>query len=214
MRINRFVALALGISRRAADKLADEGEILVNGRAARTGYDVSEHDVVTYHDKVLAAAPTQTILFNKPAGYVVSREGQGSKTIYELLPTELLHLKPVGRLDKDSSGLLLLTNDGQLADRLTHPRYEKEKVYEVKLKKSLYDEDKQEIEQGVQLDDGLSKLHLEGSGSTWRITMHEGRNRQIRRTFSALGYEVIELHRTNFGDYKLDELRPGKFRKV
>ncbi len=214
MRANRFIALATGLSRRTADKLADAGEILVNGRQIKAGREVSPTDQVTLRGRTLQLPKIQTIILNKPVGYVCSRDGQGSKTIYDLLPAKYHHLKSVGRLDKDSSGLLLLTNDGELANKLTHPSQRKEKQYFIELDKPLQDEDRQHIERGVVLDDGPSKLLLQGKDNYWRIKMHEGRNRQIRRTFAALGYEVTKLRRTAFGDYTLGNIANGKFRKV
>ena len=153
-------------------------------------------------------------MLNKPAGYVCSRRGQGSQTVYDLLPPELHQLKPVGRLDKDSSGLLLLTNDGDLANRLTHPRYGKAKLYQIKLNKSLPPEHQQQVESGVQLEDGLSRLKLDRPDdrrTSWQITMYEGRNRQIRRTFSKLGYNVVELQRTQLGPHSLGNLKTGSY---
>lgn len=214
MRINRFVAAATGMSRRAADKLASTGEIYVNGHPVKPGQEVTEHDVVTSHQKVLALPKTQTIMLNKPPGYVCSRNGQGSRTIYDLLPEAYHTLKPIGRLDKDSSGLLLLTNDGKLANGLTHPSHNKTKIYEITLDKTLVDEDKHKIEQGIMLEDGRSALALAGNNQTWTITMHEGRNRQIRRTFEALHYQVMKLHRTHFGDYALRDLTIGSTRAI
>jgi 23S rRNA pseudouridine2605 synthase len=190
---------------------------MVNGKTAGQGMAVTGTEVITLDNKPVAApSETKTILFNKPKGYVVSRDGQGSRTIYDLLPPELHRLKPVGRLDKNSSGLLLLTNDGQLAEQLTHPRYGKVKIYEVTLNKDLAPLHRQMIaEMGVQLEDGPSRLGLErlqdGNEKQWRVTMSEGRNRQIRRTFAALGYDVVRLHRTHFGNYTLGGLRPGDF---
>lgn len=148
--------------------------------------------------------------------YVCSRDGQGGKTIYDLLPPELHHLKPVGRLDKNSSGLLLLTNDGQLAQQLTHPSFQKTKVYNIALNKPLEPLHHQMIsDHGVVLEDGISKLQLQRMNETdnnnWKVIMSEGRNRQIRRTFDSLGYNVVKLHRTQFGPYKLNQLASGKF---
>jgi 23S rRNA pseudouridine2605 synthase len=153
-------------------------------------------------------------MINKPAGYVCSRTGQGSSTVYDLLPADLHRLNPVGRLDKDSSGLLLMTDDGDLANRLTHPRYAKEKVYEVGLDRALSEEDASRIRQGVELPDGLSRLGLSGSGKDLVITMSEGRNRQVRRTFAALGYGVVRLHRVSFGGYGLGSLQEGRYNRV
>lgn len=219
MRINKYIALCTGVSRRAADDIIVRGRVLVNGQAPQPGHDVSDTDVVTLSGRVITPAVKTTLMLNKPAGYVVSRDGQGSKTIYQLLPDEYHHLKPVGRLDKDSSGLLLLTNDGDLANDLTHPSKEKTKVYEVTLLKPLQPLHHQMItDHGVMLDDGPSKLQLqrktEGDNRDWIVKMHEGRNRQIRRTFSALGYEVAKLHRTHFGSYSLDDISAGQIRDV
>ena len=212
MRINRFIAQASGLSRRAADQAISDGRVRVNGKPAQTGYDTQSTDVISLDGKPLAQQTTRTILLNKPVGYVVSRDGQGARTIYELLPKDLHGLKPVGRLDKDSSGLILLTNDGALANQLTHPSQQKEKIYEASLDKALAWDDRTAIEKGVKLDDGPSALRLDPldpQGRIWRVTMTEGRNRQIRRTFEALGYKVTKLHRTQFGNYALGKLDPG-----
>lgn len=215
MRINKYLALSTGMSRRTADATIQEGRVQINGVLVTSGQQVGTDDTVLLDGKVVRPAETtQTIILNKPAGYVVSRDGQGSKTIYDLLPEELHILKPVGRLDKDSSGLLLLTNDGELANKLTHPRYQKEKVYEVSLYIPLKDEDRQAIESGIELEDGISKLQLDGKGKDWVVTMSEGRNRQIRRTFAEQGYTVKSLHRIIFGDYELGKIAPGSFTEL
>jgi 23S rRNA pseudouridine2605 synthase len=217
MRLNKFIAQATGMSRRAADTAIGQGRVAVNHTPATTGQTVSGEDVVTLDGKRLQSQEFVTIMLNKPAGYVCSRNGQGSKTIYELLPKELHTLKPVGRLDKESSGLLLLTNNGSFANELTHPSHQKEKVYEMKLNKPLLAGDRRAIEQGVALEDGPSRLQLQPlpgngpAGQHWRVTMKEGRNRQIRRTFSHLYYSVQTLHRTNFGEYSLEGLKEGAF---
>ncbi len=216
MRINKYVALATGISRRAADQAITWGRISVNGQPPLSaGYSVQENDVVCLDGKPLSIQETfTTIMLNKPIGYVVSRDGQGSKSIYELLPEAYHSLKPVGRLDKASSGLLLLTNNGELANRLTHPSYNKDKVYEIELYVPLKQEDKRAIEKGIELEDGKSALRLTGSGTAWTVTMSEGRNRQIRRTFGELGYTISKLHRIQFGDYMLKGTAVGTSRLV
>ena len=216
MRINKYVALSTGISRRAADKAITWGRVKVNGVDVTTGQDVGPDDLVTLDGKQISPAESfTTIIFNKPAGYVVSRDGQGAKSIYELLPENMHQLKPVGRLDKASSGLLLLTNDGELANKLTHPSYKKDKIYEVELYIALKPADKLALQKGIQLEDGISKLKLTGNDTHWTITMHEGRNRQIRRTFGELGYTIARLHRTSFGEYELtNNIGPGKYQKT
>lgn len=211
MRLNKFIALATGMSRRKADSVIAADRVTINQQPASTGVRVSVSDEVRLDGKVLKPRELMLIALNKPIGYVCSREGQGSRTIYDLLPTELHHLKPIGRLDKDSSGLLLLTNDGSLANELTHPSNQKSKVYKLTLDKDLSPDAKKNITQaGVGLEDGLSKFELSGSGAEWTATLHEGRNRQIRRTFEALGYKVTKLHRIQFSNYSLDGLATGK----
>lgn len=217
MRINKYVAQATGMSRRAADTAIAEGRVEVNNKPVHPGQYISGIDVVMLDGQPITAEDRLvTIALNKPAGYVVSRNGQGSKTIYDILPTKFHNLKPVGRLDKDSSGLILLTNDGQLANRLTHPKYQKQKIYEVRLDKELSDQDFKAItKQGINLDDGISKFELDSINDEnyeWRVTMSEGRNRQIRRTFAALGYSVTRLHRTQFGEYQLVGIKVGEFK--
>jgi 23S rRNA pseudouridine2605 synthase len=228
MRINKFIAQGTGLSRRAADRAVEEGRVTINGQPASLGDGVNDSDKVTLDGRsITPSVNTITIMLNKPAGYVCSRDGQGSQTIYDLLPAEFLILKPVGRLDKDSSGLLLLTNDGLLANELTHPRYGKEKLYEVELDRPLAEEDLARIQQGVILEDGISKLQVEphmpspekqGSKlqakNSFHVRMSEGRNRQIRRTFAAIGYEVTKLHRTHFGPYNLTGLASGDLKKL
>lgn len=219
MRLNKFIASATGMSRRSADLAIEKGRVRINQNPVEAGQPVNDGDIVTLDgQRLFNDAPSQTYILNKPVGCVVSRDGQGSRTVYDLIPPELHHLKPVGRLDKDSSGLLLLTNDGNLANDLTHPSRMKVKVYEVDLLKTLEPRHQRMISHhGVELEDGLSKLKLEKldeHGKRWLITMHEGRNRQIRRTFEAAGYTVHGLHRTAFGPFQLGELPSGSFVEI
>lgn len=216
MRINKFVALKTGMSRRAADAALAAGRILADGILPMAGQQVSDTTTVTLDGKPLDnSVKTATIIFNKPVGYVCSRDGQGNRTVYELLPRDLHYLKPVGRLDKNSSGLLLMTNDGLLAYELTHPKFEKVKKYKIALNRDLTEEDFNKItKQGVALEDGVSKFNLDyinKQNKEWKVEMKEGRNRQIRRTFEALGYNVVKLHRTHFGTYSLGTLTSGKY---
>ena len=254
MRINKYIAGASHLSRRSADAALATGRVHVNGNAARPGMTVTDTDVVTLDGRILTpAVSVTTLILNKPSGYVCSRDGQGSPTIYAILPAKYHQLNPVGRLDKDSSGLLLLTNDGQLAEQLTHPRYAKTKVYEITLDKPLQPLHQQMItDHGIQLEDGPSRFlitkidtraqrghereasgeaeaaleqsddstskwaslssEMEKSTTAYQITMREGRNRQIRRTFAALGYTVKTLHRTHFGPYTLTDLPSAEHR--
>ena len=222
MRLNKYIAHATGVSRRQADEIIESRSVSVNGVTAGLGRSINEDtDVVLLGGKVLKLPKeATTILMNKPVGYVCSRraQGKGVKTIYELLPDEYKTLKTVGRLDKDSSGLIMLTDDGDLAFQLTHPKYHKEKQYLVALDKNLSVADERLIsDNGVEIGDGLSRLGLEclnNNRHTWRVTMSEGRNRQIRRTFAALGYTVVKLHRIKFGEYEIGELKAGEVRRI
>lgn len=221
-RLNKFIARQLNLGRRAADDLISAGKVRLNGEVPQLGARVSPQDQVVV-DGVRLQADTPSFLYvllDKPTGYVCSRRQQGEvPTIYSLLPPEYHHLKPVGRLDKDTSGLLLLTNDGDFAHNMTHPSFYKTKRYEVEIDKPLAPLHKQMInDYGISLPDGPSKLQLErlrdGNDHAWAITMHEGRNRQIRRTFAALGYEVTALRRTNFGAFSLHDVGGKQLAKV
>ncbi len=238
IRLNKFLAERLGVSRREADDVIASGKVLVNDKPAILGARIDKNDKVCYNKKMV---PFDTDFFylvmNKPVGYVCSRRAQGdAPTLYELLPEEYRKLKTVGRLDKDSTGLILLTNDGDFAFQMTHPKFHKEKIYEVTLDRPLEPLHQQMIsDYGVMLDDGPSKFTIvrkiadssfedrrlgrvprsvsgkDEPQSAYTVILSEGRNRQIRRTFAALGYRVTSLHRTQFGKYQLSGLEPGKY---
>ena len=251
IRLNRFLAERLGVSRRQADEMIAKGRVRVNGQVAGLGGRVTATDRVEVlrgeqragrvevHDgrRAIRQAEPRTVAaeeahrdagtwqvvpwsvrhiylaMNKPVGYVCSRRRQDTApTIYELLPADLRNLKTVGRLDKDSEGLILLTNDGEFGFRMTHPRFAKYKLYEVELDRAL---DQQMIgDFGVELKDGRSQLgltKLDDGRRRWQVEMSEGRNRQIRRTFGALGYTVVRLKRLEFGPYRLSGLQPGEW---
>lgn len=216
MRINQFIASATGLSRREADTLIAAGRVKLNGQPAKLGMRLEPHDEVQMDEQVLATKDALYMVLNKPAGYVCSRAKQGkSPTIYALLPRQYQHLKPVGRLDKDSQGLLLLTNDGWISQQLTHPSHQKIKRYEVQLNRPLADSDVDRLTLGVMLEDGPSHLTLERRDSAeLLVSMKEGRNRQIRRTFDTLGYSVVRLKRVEFGKLKLYDLEEGEYKLV
>jgi 23S rRNA pseudouridine2605 synthase len=235
IRLNKFIAEKTGVSRRQADLLIAAGRVEINGKIAVLGQKIAENATICVDGQSISTVVEPiTILLNKPVGYLSSRRSQGGDpTVYDLLPAEYKKLKTAGRLDKDSSGLMILSSDGDLIQRLTHPRYQKTKIYEIKLDKPLEPLHQQMISDfGVDLPDGKSQLILEkldkdkphgllryarndGTGyndrTTWQVTMHEGRNRQIRRTFAALGYKITKLHRTHLGPYSLGKLKTGKF---
>ena len=217
MRLNKFLAHATGMSRRQADDMITHGRVSINGQTASLGAPVAETDNVMVDGKIIGQQQHYSyILLHKPVGYICSRRRQGdTPTIYELLPEKYRLLKPVGRLDKDSSGLLLLSDDGDFAHRMTFPGFSKTKVYEVTLNKPLEPLHQQMIsDYGVQLEDGVSKFLVERREHDYVVTMQEGRNRQIRRTFAALGYRVTSLHRTTFGSYSLGDIKSGEHKLV
>jgi len=219
-RLNKYIALQLGVSRREADELIQNKHVRINGEFAVLGARLNDGDTLTIKGKPIEpTASYEYFVLHKPIGYVSSRRQQGEwPTLYELIPTELQHLKPVGRLDRDSSGLILLSNDGDFHFEMTHPKFYKTKQYEVTLDKPLQPLHQQIIsDHGIQLEDGPSQLILErvnDDRTDWIVTMHEGRNRQIRRTFNALGYDINRLHRTHFGAYHIGELQPGEYKKT
>lgn len=231
-RLNKQLALWLGVSRRQADDLIASGKIFVNGFQAELGRRIQDDDKIEMDGKVINRENRLTLLMlNKPVDFTCSRASQkGDKIVYDLLPTEYHSLKLVGRLDKDSSGLILLTNDGDFAYQMTHPKFVKNKTYLVQLDKNLEPLHQQMISDfGVNLADGRSQFlimrldaseiihknhNLDLSKNIYQITMHEGRNRQIRRTFEALGYKVTKLHRTEFGAYALGDLEIGEWQII
>jgi len=220
-RLNKHLALQLGVSRREADNLIEEGIVAVNGTTATLGGRFSTGDTITVNcEELRSDTAYEYIALHKPIGYVCSRRQQGdAPTIYELLPPKYHNLKPVGRLDRDSSGIILLSNDGNFAFTMTHPKFAKTKIYNVRLEDDLTPLHQQMIsDYGIQLEDGSSVLQLERMNDTdrksWIVTMKEGRNRQIRRTFGSLGYTVAKLHRTNFGNYALGDIKVGEYEIV
>jgi len=202
------------ISRRKADRMIDAGAVKVNGQTATTGAKTSGDEQVTINGSRVEPRKQQLLLLHKPLNYVCSTTRQDNKpTIYELLPADLHHLSYAGRLDADSEGLVILTNDGQLINRLTHPSFEVTRRYELQLDRPLSDTHLSKLEIGVELEDGVSRFDTISiiNRSKLSIALHEGRNRQIRRTFRALGYEVTELKRISHGEYSLDDIASGEY---
>lgn len=216
MRINQYIAASSNISRRKADQLIKQDRVLVDGLKPVIGQQIKPDQRVTLDNKLLSlTTKTKLLMINKPVGYVVSKKGQGAPTIYSLLKPSYRRLKPIGRLDKDSSGLLLMSDNGQLIHQLSHPSFNKQKVYEVTLNRAIKQQDLELLRRGIMLDDGISKLKVIRSASkNITVALEEGRNRQVRRTFSALGYQVVGLNRVAFGQYKLNNLQPGQFIEV
>lgn len=219
MRINQFLAQVLGISRRTADKEIEAGNVTIANRKAKLGDQVSEKDIVRFKGKEVVNTklnPT-TIMLNKPEGYITSRKRDETlaPTVMELLPPELQHLRPVGRLDKESCGLLLLTDDGDLLYRSTHPKFEIEKEYLVEFDTPLTVIEMAQWKKGMKLIDGIAKADkIEREGKQYRITLHQGKNRQIRRMAGKTGNKVNYLERIRSGETKLGNLKVGQWKKI
>lgn len=212
------------MSRRAADLCIDQGRVLVNGKVATLGKVIEpDRDVIKIDSDAVSTSPKRYtyVLLNKPVGYICSRRQQGdTPTIYSLLPKHYQHLKVAGRLDKDSCGLVLLTDDGDTIFKITHPKFGKKKIYIVGLNKPLKPEHMTEIEKGIGLEDGTSQFSVEAFDpkkaglkipNVYKVTMHEGRNRQIRRTFGSLRYMVTHLERIKLGNYELSDLKSNQY---
>jgi pseudouridine synthase len=214
MRLNQFLANATDISRRAADVAIRQSRVHVDGKLGKIGQDVNPKNAVSLDGQQVKMRLHQaTIILHKPVGYVSSRRRQGTHpSIYDLVPHDLGHLQIAGRLDQDSSGLLVLTSDGQLLYQLTHPKFAKIKTYEVTLTKMLSDSDRRKLADGIVLPDGLSQLQVMSmDGRKVIVAMTEGRNRQIRRTFGALDYGITRLHRLTLGPYMVGKLPAGQW---
>src|SRR5436190_7422515 len=208
MRLAKFLAHAGVASRRAAEGVIAAGRVTVGGeRVTDPARDVGEGSDVRVDGKPVSAERTETWMLNKPAGVVsTAREPGRRRAVTELVESEV-RLYPVGRLDADSTGLILVSNDGELANRLTHPRYEVPKAYLVELRRPPSERDLEQLRDGVELDDGptaparVSRV----SDTEVEIAIHEGRNRQVRRMVEAVGNEVVRLERIRFGSLELGE---------
>jgi 23S rRNA pseudouridine2605 synthase len=221
MRLNRFVSHSGVASRRKASELIKAGEVKVNGETIlNPGHRVVESDVITYKGKQLRRESEMIyILLNKPKDCITTvTDDRGRKTVMDILPKNLpVRIFPVGRLDRNTTGLLLLTNDGDLAQRLIHPRHQISKVYEAVLNKPLLATHLQAIREGITLEDGpvevdaINYIYNRGKNEV-AMEIHLGRNRIVRRIFEHFGYQVIKLDRTRFGTLTKKDLGRGRFR--
>jgi 23S rRNA pseudouridine2605 synthase len=214
MRLNAHLARAGVASRRAADELIKAGRVRVNGEPGELNTFVGSGDTVEVDGRPVGKQRLAHILLNKPAGVVTTaRDPQRRPTVVGLVPIEP-RVVPVGRLDADTTGALLLTNDGQLAHRLAHPRYRVDKVYEVDVEGDPSPEALRRLEHGVELDDGPTAPARVRKLAPGRIelTIHEGRKHQVKRMCEAVGYPVRRLHRSRYAGLDLKSLAPGESR--
>lgn len=216
MRLNAFLARAGVASRRGADELIKSGRVVVNGQTGRLNDDVSEEDVVKVDDKRIILRKSRYILLYKPAGYITTlKDPHGRRKVTDLVKIAE-RIVPVGRLDYDTTGILILTNDGQLAHRLMHPSFIVEKTYEAEVKGSITEETLNKLSVGVDLEDGkttpasVRKL----TENKIELIIHEGRKHQVKRMLAAVGLETISLHRRQYGRLTLAGLKPGHWREL
>jgi 23S rRNA pseudouridine2605 synthase len=220
IRLNSYIAKCGVASRRKADLLIKEGLVFVNGkRVLGMGLKVSENDEVKVNgDSVKIKEEKIYILLNKPVGVICSSKDQFDRvTVMDIIGDMGTKLHTVGRLDYDTSGIIILTNDGDLTYKLTHPKYHIEKTYLVKIKGCLTKSDKEQLEKGIVID-GYKTLpakidvqKINNTNTNVEIKIYEGKNRQIRKMFSKLGYDVIKLKRIKIGDISIGNLKEGKF---
>jgi 23S rRNA pseudouridine2605 synthase len=216
MRLNAYLARAGVASRRGAEELIRAGRVRVNGEVAGLVTFVEPRDNVEVDGSPIEPEPLTYVLLHKPAGVVTTaRDPQGRPTVVGLVGHER-RVVPVGRLDADTTGALLLTNDGPLAHRLMHPRYEVDKVYEAEVEGEPSDEALAQLAEGVELDDGrTAPARVRRLGpSLVELTIHEGRKHQVKRMLQALGHPVRRLHRNRYAGLTLDGLAPGEWREL
>lgn len=224
IRLNKYLSEAGVASRRKADRMITEGRVSVNGEVVQTlGLKVDgNRDRVEVDGRLVRREGGRVyIMLNKPPGYIVTRRDPfGRPTVMDLLPALKIRVNPVGRLDFDSHGLLLLTNDGELANRLLHPRFEIKKTYLVTVKGRFESAEVEKLEKGIYLDGkktAQAKVKIVFAGpkkTSMRMDIHEGRKREIRRMVEALGHRVCELERIRFAGLSLHGLKPGRWRHL
>lgn len=222
IRLNKYIASSGLCSRRKADELIESGVVQVNGKTVKElGYLVQDKDKVFVDKKMVRPVKHEYYKFFKPAGYITTADDEkGRKTIYDLLPENLYHLKPVGRLDKDSTGLLILTNDGELINQLTHPSIKVPKVYLVSVDSRIHKHELEQMALGIEIEKGkmayadITVLEMDGKSTTMKITLFQGLNRQIRKMFEHFGYEVKSLKRIQHATVSIEGLKRGEFKPI
>lgn len=220
IRINKFISDAGIASRRAADELIAEGKVKVNGQViTEPGIKVSGKDLVTVNGKKIEPERKRYAIFYKPAGYITTRnDPNGRKTIYDILPPDMATLKPAGRLDKDSTGLIILTNDGELIMALTHPKAHVPKAYSVAVKGRVSREDVMKMLKGIEIEPGqiayaeCNVTSYEQGKSTLEVVLYQGYNRQIRKMMDILEHPVISLKRIRQASVNISGLERGEYR--
>jgi 23S rRNA pseudouridine2605 synthase len=222
IRLNKYLSNAGVCSRREADVLIQTGVVTVNGEIiTELGHKIKPGDVVQYDGETINAETKRYVLLNKPKGFITTMDDpMGRKTVMSLVKKACRErIYPVGRLDKETTGLLLFTNDGDMAKKLTHPRHRASKIYHVELNKPVKPEDLNKLMSGVDLEDGktvcdLAEFVKDGSNREVGVELHSGKNRIVRRLFEALGYEVVKLDRVQFAGLTKKDLPRGMYRHL
>ncbi|MEI7474424.1 MAG: pseudouridine synthase [bacterium] len=218
LRLNKYISLCGVASRRGADELIKEGKVKINGKVVtEPGVSVTKKDVVTVEGKQIKEQHKKYVLFYKPAGYITTvKDPEGRKTIYDLLPEEFQSLKTAGRLDKDSTGLILLTNDGDLIQQFTHPKVHIPKIYRVAVQGKINDNHIMQLQKGLEIEPGkiaqafVVPLEYRSGESALQVTLFQGYNRQIRRMMDMIDMPVVSLKRTAHGCLQLGNLKRGE----
>ncbi len=220
VRLNKYIAACGYCSRRKADEYIEAGKVRVNGEiVSELGFMVSTKDKITIENKIIKPETLTYIRYYKPAGYITTMDDEkGRKTIYDILPEEVQNLKPVGRLDKDSTGLLILTNDGDFINDLAHPSIKVPKVYRVTAQGKLNLNDLEIMAKGIEIEkDKIAYadsriIDFEGKNTVLEMVLYQGLNRQIRKMLDYIGHPVISLKRLSMGPIDLQGLKKGQFK--
>ncbi len=221
MRINKYLAASGVASRRECDKLIQSGCVIVNGKVAGLGLEIKSDDEVFVNGNKVVLKKNEYYILNKPKGYICSvSDDKGRKTVMDLMPQNVGRIYPVGRLDYDSEGLLIMTTDGELAQKLMHPSNEVSKTYLVKIEGVVTENDLNPIRSGIEIEGYITKkckAHIVETNKAYtkiHITVTEGKNREIRKMFAAIGREVMLLKRIKIGEIGLSGLDRGAYRKL
>ena len=223
-RISKVIANSGYISRRGADALIEEGRVLVNGEKATLGQKVDGNDIITIDGKIIEKnnGNYEYYILNKPRGVIsTSSDEKGRKTIVDLIDTKT-RIYPVGRLDYDTTGAIILTNDGELTNKLIHPKNKVDKVYLAKVKGIMVVSDIKKLEKGVKIDNyttspakvKLKSFDKKSNTSLVLVTIHEGHNHQVKKMFETVGYDVVKLTRLSFAGIDVKSLKSGEYRKL
>lgn len=221
-RLNKFIASSGLCSRRKADELIEGGHVIVNGKIIRElGFQVSEKDKVFVDKKPVRPKKLEYYKFYKPAGYITTSDDEkGRKTIYDILPETMQQMKPVGRLDRESTGLLIMTNDGDLINELTHPSIKVPKVYIVTVNGRINQNHLEQLAKGIEIEkDKIAYaeavvLEISNKSTMLQVVLYQGMNRQIRKMFDFLGFEVVSLKRVQHATISLEGLKKGQFKII